>query len=441
MARNTRNRQKQRTDGYSNAVIGYGVRNYDPYESFGFKTETGSITADKLERLFNYNGIANKIITAPVDDSIRSGFTLKNGDEELIQDDKLQSTLEELNIERVLKEALSWNRLFGGALIVLRINDGGELIDELNIEKVAEIDGIHVYDPQDVSVYQKYEDISMAKYGKPEIYSINSSDGANFEVHESRCIRLNGDVVTRMERARRDGWGGNVLERIQADLLNYNVSLRNVLMILQRLSQGVLKLNELTAILSTPEGESLVRKRMNLIDKARSIDNTIVIDGTDDYELHNIGVGGIVDIINAFRTSLSSVTDIPLTRLFGQSPAGQNATGESDLNNYYNMIDGIRVNNIKPILIRIIDLIDRASAYHVTLPEYWTVEFNPLKMLDEKELADVEKIKAETRKTEADAYSTLISANAIDPVEVRGAIAKTGDIELSNTPNIDDEPI
>lgn len=217
--------------------------------------------------------------------------------------------------------------------------------------------------------------------------------------------------------------------------MNYNISLRNALMILQRLSQSVIKFNELANILSAPGGEELVRKRMNLIDQARSIDNTVVLDGLDDYQQHNSTLSGVLDVINAFQTALSAVTDIPITRLFGQSPAGQNATGKSDMNNYYNMVEGLRVNKIKPVIVRIVDLIDKAIDYNVTLPQFWTVEFNPLESLDEKKEAETDKLKAETDKTKAEYYSTLVAIGAIDGEEIRNTVKSNGDFKTEDVPD------
>nr|DAI17700.1 MAG TPA: Portal [Caudoviricetes sp.] len=436
--RKTRSKQVKRTDGFSNAMLGIGRNPYDPYNKFTFSQIEMELTNEQLENLFTYNGIANKIITAPVDDAIRAGFSIEYGDNELVQDDKLQSVLEDLKLERVLKEAVSWDRLFGGALIVLRINDGGELEDILNEQSIKSIDDIQVFDTGAVSINYTYSDPENVKYGKPEIYTVSTATGS-FDVHETRCIRLIGDLLPRNTRINRQGWGANVLERLQAELMNYNISLRNALMILQRLSQSVFKFNQLATILSAPGGEELVRKRMNLIDQARSIDNSVVLDGLDEYQQHNATLSGVLDVINAFQTSLSAVTDIPITRLFGQSPAGQNATGKSDMNNYYNMIEGIRVNKIKPVVLRVVDLIDKASDYNVTLPQFWTIEFNPLESLDEKKEAETNKLKAETDKLKAEYYTTLVSIGALDGKEVRNTIQESGEFKTENVPDDEEE--
>ena len=48
------------------------------------------------------------------------------------------------------------------------------------------------------------------------------------------------------------------------------------------------------------------------------------------------------DVIDTTCNMLSAVTNIPQTILFGRSPAGENSTGDSDFENYYNYIERIQ---------------------------------------------------------------------------------------------------
>ena len=60
---------------------------------------------------------------------------------------------------------------------------------------------------------------------------------------------------------------------------------------------------------------------------------------------------------------LSAVTCIPQTILFGRSPAGENATGESDLENYYNFVEGIQKRMLKKNIRTLIKAIVQAGVY------------------------------------------------------------------------------
>ena len=55
-------------------------------------------------------------------------------------------------------------------------------------------------------------------------------------------------------------------------------------------------------------------------------------------------------MIQEFATLVSAAADIPTTRLFGRSPAGMSATGESDLRNYYDRVKTVQEMDVYPAL-------------------------------------------------------------------------------------------
>lgn len=65
-----------------------------------------------------------------------------------------------------------------------------------------------------------------------------------------------------------------------------------------------------------------------------------IIDKDDDFSTHQYTFSGLSDVYQQFiMPDISGAAGIPVTRLFGRSPAGLNATGESDLQNYYDKIE------------------------------------------------------------------------------------------------------
>ena len=89
----------------------------------------------------------------------------------------------------------------------------------------------------------------------------------------------------------------------------------------------------------------------------------------------------------------AGAADIPYTILFGQSPAGMNATGEHDTRNYYDSIATKQEWDLKPILMKFLTVICQ-STFGRQIPEL-NVVFNPLWQLDAKVRAEVEKANAE----------------------------------------------
>lgn len=186
-------------------------------------------------------------------------------------------------------------------------------------------------------------------------------------------------------------------------------------------------------MLSTEFGEKQVEKRLQLIDMARGMMNTIALDKEDEYDLKNVTLAGIKDVLDEFEIALCAAADIPATVLFGRSPQGQNSTGESDLENYYNMIERIQQRKIKPQIYRLLHLMDCCSEYALNLPQDFTVDFAKLWNPSAKEQAETKQIEADARAKEAAAAAQYVSLGALDPQEVRQKLDDGDEYDLDRS--------
>lgn len=86
---------------------------------------------------------------------------------------------------------------------------------------------------------------------------------------------------------------------------------------------------------------------------------------------------------------ISGAAEIPVTKLFGRSPSGLNATGESDLQNYYDMIAEKQEAVLRPILNKVLPpfIISTIGS----LPEDFDFDFDPVAEPSDKERADLAK--------------------------------------------------
>ena len=123
----------ERFDGFFNAFIGHGTHGRDPFSNYIY-TPSRMMTDWECADMFTYNGIAQKIITAPADEAVKEGFTLKDGEAEMEEQTKaVLSVMEDLEWEQRFSEALSWDRLYGGSAVLMMADDGtAELSEPLN---------------------------------------------------------------------------------------------------------------------------------------------------------------------------------------------------------------------------------------------------------------------------------------------------------------------
>jgi hypothetical protein len=189
----------------------------------------------------------------------------------------------------------------------------------------------------------------------------------------------------------------------------------------------------LSQALATAKGEDNILKRLHMIDTARGILNSIVIDTDGEgYDFKNVTLSGVKDILDATCNMISAVSDIPQTRLFGMSPGGLNSTGQSDLENLYNSVEIIQKLQLEPNFNTLIDFVIRGKLHERKLEEPPTIkfEFSPLWSLSETEQADVDQKKAQTAYTKAQTAQIYVDMGALDPTEVREGLKEEGEFKV-----------
>ena len=183
---------------------------------------------------------------------------------------------------------------------------------------------------------------------------------------------------------------------------------------MSELGVGKYKIKDLAQLLSSEDGAASIKRRVELMDLVKSTFRSMYLDNEEEFVRDNISFAGVPEILHILFMLISADTGYPMTRLFGMSPAGMNATGESDMNNYYDMVRSLQVSELQPVLLRLVRIISQWKGI-----EEPYIEFRPLETMNEKEKADLEKQKADREKVEADTYKAYIDAGVLEPYEVR----------------------
>jgi phage-related protein (TIGR01555 family) len=136
--------------------------------------------------------------------------------------------------------------------------------------------------------------------------------------------------------------------------------------------------------------------------------------GAEDFVRDTVSFQGIPEILHIIFMLLSADTGYPITRLFGVSPGGMNATGESDMRNYYDSVRSIQSTDLEPILLYLLRIISRWK----NIPEPY-IKFLPLQTMNDKEQADLDKLNADKEKVEAESYKVYVDMGVLEPYEVR----------------------
>lgn len=195
------------------------------------------------------------------------------------------------------------------------------------------------------------------------------------------------------------------------------------------------KMKNLANVLSTADGDDTVLQRMEMLDLARNLLNMVFIDADgEDVGIQSLSVAGVKDILDNACAMLSAVSHIPQTRLFGRSPAGENATGEGDMENYKEAVSGIQSGDLRDNTRTLVELILRGMVWNGEIkevPEY-TITYKSAWSLSDDEKATQDQANAAAQLTRAQTVSTYVTAGILEIPEVRQSLAQDEQFDPEN---------
>ncbi len=372
-------------DSWTNTATNLGVSN--SRTSNTVYSQSRGLHQSTLKQMYSHDGISKRIVDCVVADALK-GFI--NAEDELLDE------MKRIGAANAIFTAGRAGRLYGGALLVAFVDDGQDLTQPLNLKRVHKIASLKAYDRHQVSFEDKdiCNDIYSEHLGQPEIYKIKQKQKSyevgsdSFSVHRSRCFNFSGD--SSLEES--DHWGDSVLQVCFNAIRNQGIIQGTSVEIVQDFVQPILKMQGLDSKASAGEIES-IRERLNIIDRSRSTQNTIVLDSESGEEYSKLpsNVTGLSDLWNQFSEAICSATGIPASRLYGKSPSGLNASGESDQDNWHDIVESYRVDQIESCLNWLIEIQQNQQAWK-NKPSSFDWTFPTLHNPSETELASIRKI-------------------------------------------------
>lgn len=388
MAKKKANRSRAaKADGFSNALTGLGDRNHDKRMSTVFRQgrRLGDTT---LTGLYRGNGLSRRIVSLPAVEMTRNWFTI-NGDDE----DKVLQKLETLGAQEAYTDALIWSRLYGGALILIGLDDGTELWRPVTPLRIRDIMYLRVFDRREVEIVHQSisTDPTDPLFGEPTKYKITPiTGGSQFTVHASRLVRFDGAKIPGRELQAHNWWHDSILESIYEQVRQIGAVFDSAEFIVNEFVMTIIQIDNMLEM-NLAGNDDLLKQRLELLDLSKHVKNTILLDTKESFNKHSSTVTGLDKLLATFMMSVSSVTGIPVTLLMGRSPAGENATGESDIRMWYDSIRSGQRSSLRPRLETLIRYCFTATGGE---PETWSVVFNPLWEMTDKEMAEVYELNA-----------------------------------------------
>jgi phage-related protein (TIGR01555 family) len=413
-------------DSFQNLIarVGKGTDNQNTFSTYSQSTISRNRVV--LDNAYRSSWIAGKAVDAFSEDMTREGVEIRCGEkpEDLA---KIEGALTNMVIWDRLRSVCKWARLYGGAIGVLMI-DGQDVSTPLNTDKISkgQFKGLLVLDRWTVnpSLSEIVEDFGI-HMGEPKYYA-TIADGQGMKsqkIHYSRVIRMDGVELPYYQRMAEMGWGQSVLERLWDRLISFDSTTEGAAQLVYKAHLRTYGVKGLREIIGSG-GKALegLIKQMEMIRAYQSNEGLTLMDSEDIFESHSYSFGGLSDMLMQFGQQLSGAMDIPLVRLFGQSPAGLNSTGESDMRNYYDNIKQQQNSKLRDGVTRIYQCAF-PSVLGKPLPPDFDYDFRSLWQMDDTQKADMGSKVATAVK---DVYESGIIGRQTALKELKGASHVTG---------------
>ncbi len=420
-----------RKDGWANLFTGLGTT--ADKSKFTVNKSNGIIIDEELENIYSDDGLGAKIVDLLPEDMLKQGWKYifeneKEGMEDISV--KYEQIFDSIKIHAKLSQAFKWARLYGGSIIVIGAYDGQNLDQPLIVRKIRALENLRVIARPNIQfgTMEFQTDPTKLRFGEVEYYPITFRVGDTFQtarVHYSRVIEFHGIEIPNTGKSVISNeyryWGLPCLQRVKDRLGDLGTAFGSLSNLMQEITVGKYKFKDLADILSQKDGSSLMQNRLQTMDLMKSVFHSVLMDSEDDYVRDTLSLAGISDVLYQFFTVISASTGYPMTRLFGVSPAGLNATGDSDTYAYYDMVRVKQQLELKPVLNRLVSIVSEWQGLEI--PQ---IEFNGLEQMTEKEQAELEEKKANTEKTKAETYQAYIDMGIMEPYMVE-------ELEFGNT--------
>lgn len=337
---------------------------------------------------------------------------------------------ETLSAKHVFRQALNYERAYGGGAVLIGVDDGVKdltiPLDLNNIDRVTHLTAFTGGWDGEVIAWRYYNDPRHAKFGKPEVYQLRNigvpiaappapgettkvpqtppagpTGGMTFYVHESRMLIFGGSPVSRWAMAQMRGWADSIFTRADEVLSQYSQTWNGVAILMQEWSQGVLSIEGLAQLLAdgSAKKQGIVMQRALMLQLTQSVARMRLIDAKEKYQREQASMGGVADVLREFALRLAAAVGMPVSMLFGQVKGGLGDAGNTDMRFFYDQVKALQLEGVIPAARRLTQIQFYAKETSPTggkEPKRWDVTPRALYQLNEQEEADLRNKQATT---------------------------------------------
>lgn len=405
--------------------LGVGADNILSSGTYGFNPISRNRTL--LEWIHRGSWLGGLAVDLVADDMTRAGVEYLT---EMPPDQSQQMDMAaaQLGLWHELNQVVKWGRLYGGAISVLLI-DGQDPRTPLRVDTIGpgQFKGLLTLDRWQVEPSLNDLVTELGPHlGLPRYYKVQANAPAlrGLPIHYSRIVvRAVGVDLPYQQRLTENLWGISVLERLYDRMIGYDTASTGVSQLVGKAAMRTLSVKDLRSVVAAG-GKPLegLMAYTDMMRRFQGIEGITLIDGEDKFEVQTHGAfSGIGDVLLQLGQQLSGALQIPLVRLFGQSPAGLSATGESDLRTYYDNVSKEQARTLYTGVSKLYRVLARSLG--VPVPPGFNIGFTSLWDLSDEEKATVANNTADAI---TKAYGEGLITQQVAMMELRDSSRTTG---------------
>lgn len=351
----------------------------------------------------------------------------------------LEEEIRSTHLRESILEGLRWGRLYGGAAAIIMISGQEEDLSlpiDINNITVGAFRGLYIVDRWS-GIYPGLDLVDNDRdpdFGLPDYYEVrDENSGGTYRVHHSRVLRFCGTKMPYWEQVAEQYWGTSAIESMYDELIKRDNVAHNIANLTFKACLSVLQVENLDQMFAT--SSSVHQRRMYaMLSAINTLENSLgirLVNKGDDIQQLQYSFSGLPEVMDSAMMDMAGATSIPVTRLFGRSPAGMNSTGESDEKMYRQTLEQERSVHIDPALERLIPIVCRSAIGY--FPAGCKFKYPSLVEMTPEQ-------KAQIIDQRSQAMERLFQANLI-PGDVVLESFRNSQVELDVTSNITDEHI
>lgn len=337
-----------------------------------------------LNSLYRSHWVVQKIINTIPQDMMKNGYDFQS-DINPDQIQKISKIIRQTRLHSKILNGLYWGRLYGGAAGIIMIDGEADRMDEpLDLDRVMPgvFKGLLIMDRWSgiMPSADLITDITDPDFGMPEYYEVTLPEGQGvIRLHNSRVCRFSGREMPYLEKLAENYWGTSEMEHVFSELKKRDNVSWNIALLTFMANIRVMKIDGMEQLLAYG-GDKSQQALYNTLEGLNMMlnNNGIQILGKDDsYESHQYTFSGLGEVYDRFMMDVSGACGIPVTKLFGRSPAGMNSTGDADMDNYYDTIEQSQESQLRPVLDKLLPIVCMSALGAV--PDDLDYIFNPVR--------------------------------------------------------------